>query len=86
MRDPGALDLALARPKYLAACDKPDAAALVAAYIFGIAGNHAIVDGNKPTGWLVVRVFLAGNGHRPHFNKADAVHPIKPVAAGALSE
>lgn len=86
VRDRGVLDSALARPKSLAAYGQPEAAALAAAYAFGIVGNHAFVDGNKRTGWVVARVFLADNGHRLHVDKADAVRLIESLAAGALSE
>lgn len=49
LRDAGLLDAALARPRNFLACAKPDAAALAAAYAFGIASNHPFVDGNKRT-------------------------------------
>lgn len=85
-RDPGALDSALARPKNLGSCGEPDAAALAAAYAFGIVRNHAFVDGNKRTGWVVARLFLADNGRRLHFDKAAAVRLIESLAGGGLSE
>jgi len=86
VRDAGALESALARPKNLAAYREPDAAALAAAYAFGIVGNHAFVDGNKRTGWVIARLFLADNGYRLRFDRAEAVHLIESLAAGAVSE
>ena len=86
VRDAGAHDSALARPKNLAAYGEPDAAALAAAYTFGIVGNHAFVDGDKRTGWVVARLFLADNGHRLQFDKAEAARLVESLAAGALSE
>jgi death-on-curing protein len=86
VRDAGALDSALARPRNLAAYGDPDVAALAAAYAFGLARNHAFADGNKRTAWVVARLFLADNGHALHFDKADAVRTVENLAAGSLSE
>ena len=86
VRDAGALDSALARPRNLAAYGDPDVAALAAAYAFGLARNHAFVDGNKRTAWVVARLFLADNGRALHFDKADAVRTVENLAAGSLSE
>jgi death-on-curing protein len=86
VRDPGALDSALARPRNLAAYGEADAAALAAAYAFGIVKNHAFVDGNKRTGWVVTRLFLADNGHRLRFDRADAVRMVESLAAGPVAE
>ena len=65
VRDAGALESALARPRNLAAYERPDAAALAAAYAYGLARNHPFADGNKRTAWVVARVFLAINGLSP---------------------
>jgi death-on-curing protein len=62
-RDIGLLESALARPQNLAAYGNPDIAALAAAYAFGIAKNHAFVDGNKRTSSVVTSTFLALNGY-----------------------
>ena len=53
VRDAGALDGAMTRPRNLANYGEPDAAALAAAYAFGIARNHPFVDGNKRTAAVV---------------------------------
>jgi death-on-curing protein len=86
VRDSGALDSALARPRNLAVCGDPDIAALAAAYAFGLARNHAFADGNKRTAWVVARVFLVDNGHALRFEKADAVRTVENLAAGLLRE
>src|ERR1700712_1595722 len=86
VRDPGAVESALARAPNLAAYGEPDAAALAAAYAFGIARNHGFVDGNKRTAWVIARLFLADNGFKLEFDKADAVHIVEQLAAGRLSE
>jgi death-on-curing protein len=86
VRDPAALESALARPRNLAAYERPDAAALAAAYAYGLARNRPFADGNKRTAWVVARVFLAINGHRLEIDPPDAVRTIEALAAGTLSE
>lgn len=85
-RDPGAVESALARPKNLVTYGEPDAAALAAAYAYGIARNHGFSDGNKRTAWVVARLFLADNRYRLRFDAADAVRTIEAVASGTLPE
>ena len=86
VRDPGAVESALARPRNLAAYGTPDAADLAAAYAFGLARNHGFVDGNKRTAWVVARLFLADNGYRLRFDPVEAVKTVEALAAGSLSE
>lgn len=86
VRDPGALESAMARPKNLAAYGEPDAAALAAGYAYGLARNHAFADGNKRTAWVIARLFLADNGYSLRFEPADAVRTMEAVAAGELAE
>lgn len=86
IRDLGGLESALARPQNLAAYGQPDAAALAAAYAFGIARNHSFLDGNKRTAWVIARLFLADNGHRLKFDPIEAVRTVEELAAGRLSE
>jgi death-on-curing protein len=84
--DQGLVESALARPLNLAAYGEPDAAALAAAYAYGLAKNHGFADGNKRTAWVVARLFLADNGHIPRFDRADAVRFMESVAAGETDE
>jgi death-on-curing protein len=86
VRDPDAVESALARPLNLAACGAPDAADLAAAYAFGLARNHGFVDGNKRTSWVVARLFLADNGYRLRFDPVEAVKTVEALAAGSLDE
>ena len=53
VRDECLLESAMVRPRNLAAYGEADAAALAAAYAFGIARNHPFVDGNKRTAAVV---------------------------------
>ena len=86
VRDPGAIESALARPQNLAAYENPDAAQLAAAYAFGLARNHGFGDGNKRTAWVIARLFLADNGYKLTFNSMDAIKAMEGVAAGTIGE
>ena len=61
-------------------------AALSAAHAFGLARNHGFSNGDKRTAWVVARLFLADNGFKLEFDKADAVHIVEMLAAGRLGE
>ena len=84
--DTGRLEAALARPRNLAAYGDPDAAVLAAAYAHGVVRNHPFADGNKRTGWVMARLFLADNGYKLQFDPADAVRTMEALAAGKLGE
>ncbi len=86
VRDQGLVDSALARPQNLAAYGDPDAAALAAAYAYGLAKNHGFSDGNKRTAWVVARLFLADKGCVLRFDPAVAVRLMESLAAGTVEE
>ncbi len=87
IRDEGLLESALARPRNLLAYEpNSDLVRLAAAYGFGLARNHAFVDGNKRIAVLAIAVFLAINGLRFDPDEVDEVHAIVSLAAGELSE
>lgn len=86
VRDAGALDSAMMRPRNLALYEQPDAAALAAAYAFGIARNHPFVDGNKRTAAVVSETFLVLNGYMLDASDAELVVAILALAAGDLAE
>lgn len=86
IRNAGMLDSAMARPRNLADYGEPDAAALAAAYAFGIARNHPFVDGNKRTAAVVSETFLTLNGHTLGASDAELVVAVVALAAGELSE
>ncbi|MBA3669813.1 MAG: type II toxin-antitoxin system death-on-curing family toxin [Sphingomonas sp.] len=88
VRDPGALLSALARPQNLAAYGDPDpdAAALAAAYAFGVAKNYPFIDGNKRTAWVLARLFLAKNAVALEFKDAEAVVVMLALDSGEISE
>ena len=84
--DEGGLLSALARPQNLLAYGGPDAAALAAAYAYGVAKNHPFVDGNKRTAWVLARLFLEKNGVVLNYRDTDAVIAMLDLAAGEMSE
>ena len=86
VRDRGMFQSAMARPQNLVAYGDPDAAALAAAYGFGIARNHPFVDGNKRTAAVVSGIFLMLNGHALNVTDAELVVAFLALAAGELTE
>jgi death-on-curing protein len=86
VRDARLLESAMARPRNLAGYGKPDAAALAAAYAYGIARNHPFVDGNKRTAAVVSETFLVLNGYRLNTTDPELVVAFLALAAGELSE
>jgi death-on-curing protein len=86
IRAPEMVESAMARPLNLAAYGEPDAAALAAAYAFGIARNHPFVDGNKRTAAVISETFLVLNGYRLEVSDAEIVVTFLALAAGELAE
>ena len=86
LRDEGLLESALARPHQLLAYGEPDLAALAAAYAFGLARNHAFVDGNKRAAFLATGLFLGLNGWRLQVSQLEATRTMLALAAGELPE
>lgn len=87
LRDEGLFESALARPQNLHAYEGVnDVARLAACYAFGLAKNHAFVDGNKRVAFIAVGLFLYLNGYRLKADQAEAVLIVLSVAAGSFSE
>jgi death-on-curing protein len=87
VRDRGAVESALARPRNLAAyeaCD--DVARLAAAYAYGITRNHGFADGNKRTALVTADLFLMLNGYELVSSPVDNVLTVLGVADGTISE
>lgn len=87
VRDQGPLDSALTRAQNVYAY-KPECtiADLAAAYAFGLAKNHAFVDGNKRAAFLSIGLFLAINGHSFKPDQVDAVNFMLALANGDVDE
>ena len=86
VRDAGLLESALAKPLNLAAYGEADAAALAAAYGYGISRNHAFIDGNRRTGFVAAELFLRLNGYKLTATDTECVLTMLAVAAGDLTE
>lgn len=86
MRDAGALESALARPRNQWEYGEDDLRALAAAYAFGLTRNHPFADGNKRTAWVLARSFLALNAAQIAFEPLEAVIAVRALAAGELTE
>jgi death-on-curing protein len=88
IRDAGLLESALARPRNLwAYADrKPDLADLAASYAFGVVQNHPFLDGNKRTGYVLLRMFLLINGHDIEVPPEEKYQTLLSVANGTLAE
>jgi death-on-curing protein len=87
VRDRGLLESAIAQPharfggEYL----YKDVAEMAAAYLFGIAKNHAFVDGNKRAGATAAIVFLKMNDVAFNCTNDDLASITEGVAAGGVS-
>ena len=57
-----------------------------ATYGYGVAKNHAFVDGNKRAAFLCIGLFLAINGYRLTASQEDSIGTMLSVAAGTLTE
>jgi death on curing protein len=86
VRDGGLLESAILRPVNQWHYGQTDMAALAAAYAFGLARNHAFVDGNKRIAFHAMMVFLRGNGIAFAPDPAHATEIILSLAAGEVSE
>ena len=77
---------ALERPINKWQYEQPDMPELAAAYAFGLAKNHAFVDGNKRIAFMAMMVFLLKNGLAFSPDPAQATTMILALAAGEVSE
>jgi len=86
VRDVGLLDSAAHRPQSSAFGEDayPTLALKAAALLHSLAGNHALVDGNKCIAWLATTVLLDINGHRTGLDDAAAFNLVMEVAETSL--
>jgi death-on-curing protein len=87
MRDEGLFESALERAR-MRRNYQPESsiAELAACYGFGLAKNHALLDGNKRLAFLAIGIFLRVNGYRLAADRVEAVVVMEDVAAGRLDE
>jgi death on curing protein len=86
LRDDGMLRSALERPVNKWHYEQAKLPELAAAYAFGLAKNHAFVDGNKRAAFLTMATFLRKNGVRFAPQQAHATAMFMALAAGEVSE
>lgn len=86
LRDENALESALHRAENKVVYSSPTVHELAAAYIFGLARNHAFVDGNKRTAIVTALLFLALNGWRSTADDGRLYTFTMAVAAGEIDE
>jgi death-on-curing protein len=85
-RADGLLRSALERPTNKSHYEQARLPDLAAAYGFGLARNHAFVDGNKRIAFMTMVAFLCKNGVRFSPDQAQATAMILALAAGEVSE
>ena len=86
LRDEGMLKSALERPVNKWTYEQAALPELASAYAFGLAKNHAFVDGNKRIAFMAMMVFLRKNGVAFAPDPAQATKIILALAAGEVSE
>lgn len=86
VRDAGLLASALARPaaSMFGEDAYPDLDTKAAALLESLVKNHALVDGNKRTGWTLMVAFLWINGYRHDFTTDAAFDLVVGVAEGRV--
>jgi len=85
LRDQGMLRSALERPINKWRCEPAELAELASAYAFGLAKNHAFVDGNKRIAFMTMVTFLLKNGVAFGPDPAQSTKIILALAAGEVS-
>jgi death-on-curing protein len=87
IRDETLLDSALAKPRNVFAdAEAPSLPRLAASYAFGLARNHAFIDGNKRTALVVSEGFLRLNGFKVVSTPEEKYFTFLHLADGSLSE
>ena len=87
LRDEGALEASLARPRHQHAYEpQSELPRLAAAYCFGIVRNHPFNDGNKRAGFLALGLFLARNGRELTADPVEAIAVVLRLADGKMKE
>lgn len=86
IRDENALGSAMARAENKAAYGDPDIHELAAAYLFGLARNHAFVDGNKRAAIVSAGAFLILNGYELAADQGTVYEFVMGAASGEIDE
>ncbi len=86
LRDEGMLQSALERPINKWRYEQSEMPELAAAYAYGLAKNHAFIDGNKRIAFMSMMIFLMKNDIAFSPDAAQATKIILALAAGEVSE
>ncbi len=86
IRDEGLFESALTRPRNKLEYGEPDVHELAAAYAYGFAKNHAVIDGNKRAGLLAAGLFLLMNGWKLVAGQAETIGAMLALAESTWSE
>jgi death on curing protein len=86
LRDEGLLRSALERPLNKWHYEQAQLPELAAAYGFGLAKNHAFMDGNKRIAFMSMLVFVRKSNVRFAPDPAEATAMMMSLAAGEVSE
>ena len=86
LRDNGLLESTLARPENKFRYGEHDLAVLAAAYAYGLARDHAFVDGNKRVALAALIVFLGLNGFDFVVAEPETTAMMLALAAGQAGE
>jgi death-on-curing protein len=80
LRDASLLESAVARPKWKSLYEEADLIAQVGALMFGLAKNHAFVDGNKRLALAAANLMLKANGGRFTCSQNDMAAFLEPCS------
>ena len=88
IRDEGLLLSALTKPKtlYHYSDPKPTIAELAASYAFAISSNHAFIDGNKRTAFIICQLFLELNVYVLKAGDSEKYETFIKLAASQMAE
>jgi death-on-curing protein len=86
LRDRGALESALGKPRNRFAYGKAALPDLAASLAFGLGRNHPFVDGNKRVALACLDVFLQLQGRELVAPEVEAADTILALAEGSLTE
>jgi death-on-curing protein len=88
LRDPGALESAVAMPQATFGGEYLHASIhmMAAAYLFHVTQNHPFIDGNKRAGANAAITFLLMNDWEPTFSEEELVELVLGVAQGVIGK
>ncbi|MBT9288858.1 type II toxin-antitoxin system death-on-curing family toxin [Prosthecodimorpha staleyi] len=86
IRDEGALESALGRPRNKWEYERGGLAVLAAAYAFGIARNRPFVEGSTRAAFVTLMLFLRENAMIFRPPQIEAARIMLDLAAGSVSE